>query len=184
MGAGVALNFTLRFPERVLGLVLSRPVWLDQPLPQHLEVYLPMAALIRRHGATMAMPLFKQSEEYALMRRLSPETADSLVKQFEHPRAEEAVERLERIARDVPNHDRREWACIQAPTLILANRQDPIHLFEYGQTLANSIPRAEFQELTPKSISKEQHASDTQKHIENFLSHHFSQTNYERTPSC
>ena len=33
MGAGIALNFTLRHPERVLGLVLSRPAWLDAPNP-------------------------------------------------------------------------------------------------------------------------------------------------------
>src|SRR5437773_1155586 len=29
MGAAVALNFVLRFPGRSLGLVLSRPAWLD-----------------------------------------------------------------------------------------------------------------------------------------------------------
>src|SRR3954453_23307117 len=29
MGAAVALNFALRYPERVLGLVLSRAAWLD-----------------------------------------------------------------------------------------------------------------------------------------------------------
>ena len=29
MGAGIALNFALRHPNRLLGLVLSRPAWLD-----------------------------------------------------------------------------------------------------------------------------------------------------------
>ena len=32
MGAAVALMLTLRRPERVRGLVLSRPAWLDEPL--------------------------------------------------------------------------------------------------------------------------------------------------------
>jgi pimeloyl-ACP methyl ester carboxylesterase len=39
MGAAVALNFTLRFPERVLGLILSRPAWLDGPLPSNVRIY-------------------------------------------------------------------------------------------------------------------------------------------------
>jgi pimeloyl-ACP methyl ester carboxylesterase len=33
MGAGLALHLALRFPERVLGLVLSRPAWLDAAHP-------------------------------------------------------------------------------------------------------------------------------------------------------
>ena len=31
MGAAVALNFALRYPDRLRGLVLSRPAWLDSP---------------------------------------------------------------------------------------------------------------------------------------------------------
>ncbi len=94
------------------------------------------------------------------------------------------MERLERIPRDAPNRNRREWSRIQAPTLVLANRQDPIHLFDYGRTLADSIPGAEFQELTSKSVSREQHVLDTQKHIEKFLSRHFLPKTHERTPAC
>ena len=33
MGAGVALNLTLRYPQRVKGLLLVRPAWLAQPCP-------------------------------------------------------------------------------------------------------------------------------------------------------
>src|SRR5688500_13336160 len=33
MGAGIALNLTLRYPARVRGLVMVRPAWLDRPNP-------------------------------------------------------------------------------------------------------------------------------------------------------
>src|SRR5690606_31263385 len=36
MGAGVALNVALRHPQRLQGLILSRPAWLDRPLPPNL----------------------------------------------------------------------------------------------------------------------------------------------------
>ena len=38
---------------------------------------------------------------------------------------------------------RRDVAAIGVPTLILANRQDPIHPFAFGETLARAIPRCD-----------------------------------------
>lgn len=65
MGAGVALNLARRFPERVAGLVLSRPAWLDSPLPDNLRAYPVMARLIRTHGIHRGRELFLETEEYA-----------------------------------------------------------------------------------------------------------------------
>lgn len=174
MGSAVALNFTLRFPDRVVGLVLSRPAWLDGPMPRNAEIYARIAHLIRQHGPERGLQRFKETEEYIETLRLSADSANSLVGQFENPRAEETVLKLERIPNDAPNRDRREWQFIKVPTLVLASRQDPIHPFEYGQILAQTIPSAEFKELTPKSVSKERHAADVQKFIGDFLQRHFS----------
>ena len=173
MGAGVALNFALRFPQRIAALVLARPAWLDRPLPGNLEIYPRIAQLIRHYGVQEGLELFRQSKDYLTMKRLSSDAVASLVGQFEHPRAVETVVKLERIAQDAPNRDRREWAAIQVPVLVLANQQDPIHPFEYGRTLAGAIPSAVFRELTPKSISKERHALDVQRYVEEFLKHYF-----------
>ena len=174
MGAAVALNFTLRFPERVLGLILSRPAWLHGPMSRNAEIYSRIARLIRQHGPERGLELFQQSRDYTEVRSQSPDSANSLVGQFQNLRAAETVIKLERIPSDSPNHDRREWKSIQAPTLVLASRQDPIHPIEYGEILAREIPGAEFKELTSKSVSKENHAADVQKFIGDFLQHHFS----------
>src|SRR5262249_57034897 len=48
MGAGVALNIAVRYPERVAGLVLSRPAWLDGPMPpENVARYAAIARLLR-----------------------------------------------------------------------------------------------------------------------------------------
>ncbi len=174
MGAGVALNFALRFPQRTVALVLARPAWLDHPSPGNLEIYPRIARLIRHYGVRKGLALFRQSKYYATMKRLSSDVAASLVGQFEHPRAVETVVKLERIVQDSPNRDRREWAAIQVPVLVLANQQDPIHPFEYGRILAGGIPSATFRELTPKAMSKKQHVLDMQRHVEEFLNHHLA----------
>lgn len=174
MGAALALDFTLRFPNRVMGLVLSRPAWLDQPFPADRNTFVKIAKLIRQHGATRGAELFKQTKEYQKCLRESPDAADSLLRQFSHPRAEETVVKLERIPLHIPAHKREDWASIAVPTLVLANRQDPIHPYEFGETLARMIPGSELKELTPKSVSVETHGADVQRHIEAFLKSHYS----------
>jgi pimeloyl-ACP methyl ester carboxylesterase len=174
MGAGVSLNFALRFPDRVRGLVLSRPAWLDRPMPKNLEIFPFIAQLIRQHGSQAGLEIFKQSASYLEIARLSPDSARSLVGQFEHPRAEETVAKLERLPQDAPSYDRGEWATITVPTLVLANQQDPFHPFEYGPTLAQLIPGAALKAVTSKSVSLEHHTADVQTAIETFLKRYFA----------
>jgi len=176
MGAAVALNFTLRYPQRVLGLVLSRAAWLAGPMPENARIFSEIAGLIREHGASKGESVFKQSPAYHEIARQSPDAAESLLVQFRNPRAEETFAKLERIPRDAPLRDLRDLGRIGVPTLVLANRQDPIHPFDYGPELARLIPGAEFQEITPKSVSKEQHAADVQRFVGDFLQRRFSRT--------
>ena len=173
MGAAVALDFALRFPDRVRGLVLSRPAWLDRPHPPEKNIFLTIAKMIREHGAVRGAERFKETEDYRSCLRESPEGAASLLGQFSQPRAEETVVKLENIPAHIPAHPRAHWASITVPTLVLANRQDQIHPYEFGATLARMIPGATFRELTPKSVSVEAHGADVQRHIEAFLRSHF-----------
>ncbi len=173
MGAAVALRFALRFPERVLGLVQSRAAWLEGPNPRNAWLYGHIARLIRTHGARQGLEIFRASDGYQEVLCESPDAAASLVGQFEHPRAEEAVVRLERIPLDAPCRNLDELQAIAVPTLVMANRQDPIHPFAYGEALAEAIQGARFRELTAKSISKDAHARDVQQHLTEFLTDNF-----------
>jgi len=173
MGAAIALTFALTYPERVIGLVLSRPAWLDQPRAAGVEIFSRIAQFIRRYGAAEGAERFKESEYYVKAAQESPDAAASLLAQFAHPRAEETVAKLERIPAHTPAHSREQWATLHVPTLVLANRQDPIHPFEYGTFLADTIPGAVFGELTTKSVSVEQHTAYVQKHLSDFLTERF-----------
>jgi pimeloyl-ACP methyl ester carboxylesterase len=173
MGAGVALNFALRFRDRLLGLVLSRPAWMDRPLPANAKIFPFIAALIRKHGAREGLAVFRQSKEFSEMAARWPDAATSLLGQFEHPRAEETVEKLERIPNDAPGRDAKAWTEITVPTLVLANREDPIHPFEFGETLAQAIPNSILKELTSKSINKPLHLLEVERYINGFLQNHF-----------
>lgn len=168
LGSAVAVEVALRYPDRVLGLVLSRPAWIGGPQLANVRRYATIARLIRERGAREGLQAFLETPEYQAMNRESPDCARSLIGQFEQPRAEECVERLERLSSD-SLCDRSDYATIQVPVLILGNRQDPIHPWEYAETLAKLIPGATLREITPKSASVERHAAAVKLALDPFL---------------
>jgi pimeloyl-ACP methyl ester carboxylesterase len=173
LGAAIAVSVALRYPDRVLGLVLARPAWIDRPLPENVHLYSTIARLIRESGPEQGLAQFRTSPEFLAMDRESPDCARSLVGQFEHPRAAECVARLERLAADTPCAQRAWYGNLKIPTVILGNRQDPIHPWPLAQSLAELIPGALLREVVPKSVSLDGHAADVQQAIDDFLTHHF-----------
>mgnify|MGYP001438099078 CR=1 FL=1 len=169
MGAAITLNFTLRYPERVLGLVQSRPAFLERAEPWSIRTFTLVAQLIREYGPQEAKVRFEASELYQEVLASSPESAASLLRQFENPRIMDQVVLYERIPLDQPQHRLADLARIRVPTLVLANRQDPVHPYEVGEALARLIPGAELVELTPKSVDRDAHGRDVQRAIERFL---------------
>lgn len=173
MGAGVALNVAVRYSDRVAALVLSRPAWLAEPMPEgSVAIYAQIAHLLQQYGARSGLQRFQASEMYSSIARSSPDAASSLLRQFENERALEGVQRLLQIPRARPIPKLNAAASITVPCLVLATQQDPFHPYEYATILAHSIPNAVFKELTPKSVcSKEQHAAEVQHALDGFLAH-------------
>jgi pimeloyl-ACP methyl ester carboxylesterase len=169
LGSAVAARVALQVPDRVLGLVMSRPAWVERPVPENVRIYALIARLIRERGAVEGLAAFKATPEFQTVAQDSPDCAQSLVGQFTQPRALEFVARLERLAADTPVRSREEYRTIGVPTLVLGNRQDPIHPWAYAETLAGLIPGAELQELTPKSVSTLAHAAGVQRSLTEFL---------------
>jgi pimeloyl-ACP methyl ester carboxylesterase len=173
MGAAIALNFATRHPERVKGLILSRPAWLDGPNPFNVKMFGLIAHLINTVGPLEGLFLFQATPDFAELRRDYPDTATSLCNQFRHPRAVEIAKSLSPIANDSPLESLDELKGIGVPTLILANKRDPIHPFHYGARLSEEIPGAEFREIPSKSENLEAHLRDVQTAMEQFLAKHF-----------
>ena len=169
MGAAVAVKFARRYPERLLGLVLSRPAWLTGPTWKNIEIYGQIAQWLRDYGASKGLDWLVDSELYAEILKESPDNAASLIKQFQAPDSVARAVRLERIPLDAATGAEAELRAIGVPTLIIASQQDVVHPFEFGVELERLIPDSILVEVTPKSLDAEAHVSDCGDAISQFL---------------
>jgi pimeloyl-ACP methyl ester carboxylesterase len=169
MGAGVALNLALRYGQRLAGLLLVRPAWLAEPSPPNLDGMVAVGRLISEYGVERGKAQFLASPLYKRLAEEAPYTADTLLAQFDEPRAAGAWPRLLRLPADAPNRRPDAWRRVAAPTLVVANHNDLVHPYAYAETLAAAIPGAQLVEIPSKGVDKRAHVAAARQVIAHFL---------------
>ena len=79
MGSGIALNMALNYPDKVKGLVLVRPAWLDAINPENLALLLEAADRIPLHNG---LDEFEQLPEFKQIKEQLPKAAQSILGVF------------------------------------------------------------------------------------------------------
>lgn len=170
MGAAEAMNAAVRYPDRLKGLILYRPAWLDGAMTDFTQsLYKQLVELIRGYGPAEGQKRFSRSETYAYLLKNYPDTAKSILSQFTAKGALENIIRFERLPYQRAVDTIAQISAIRLPTLVISTKIDPVHPFEYGQCLAALIPDAIFKEATAKSINVEKHLSESEKSICSFI---------------
>lgn len=174
-GAGVALNISLHYPSYVQGLLLTRIAWEDKPQPEHIQgIFQEISDHIQIHGPSLGKKIFSKTKTYQDIQKAAPAVGDSLLAQFDYDFVRETHEKFVQIPKDSPNHSRKEWKTIKIPTLILANKIDPIHPFSYGELLFEYLENAIFKEIPSKSVSSDEHKIKSHQYILEFLENHYN----------
>jgi pimeloyl-ACP methyl ester carboxylesterase len=169
MGAGVALAFAIAHPERVTGLVLVRPAWLDRPFPSNLRWFPLAASLLQDYPADEAARRFKQLPEFSELEAGSKPAADSLLGQFRRLHARERAAVLAGMPASVPVTSLAHCRRLQIPTLIVVNARDPVHPDLLGEQLAAAIPGAALSRIRSKAESETLHQADLARTLQDFL---------------
>jgi pimeloyl-ACP methyl ester carboxylesterase len=168
LGAAIALRLAAFHPERISGLILARPAWVNGPSLQTMAPYLEVAALLREFGAELGAERFAQSPLLRTVAAVSPDNAQSLESFFTRPDPSGTVLLLSKIAQDSPDiggaFDR-----VMAPTLIIANDQDFVHPVAYARELQTALPNAELQLITSKTIDRQAYVTEFKAAIGAFL---------------
>lgn len=169
-GAGVALNIAINYPNYVEGLILSRVAWKNEEQPVETQsVFRQISENVEEYGAAKGKEMFQNTTLYQKFAQIAPAVGSSLLGQFDYKYIEETHEKLVMIPKDAPNYSTKEWEDIEVPVLILANKIDPVHPFQFGEYLAHYIKDAVFKEIPSKSISDLEHKEKSQEYILDFL---------------
>jgi pimeloyl-ACP methyl ester carboxylesterase len=143
MGAGIALAFCLKNPHRAQAAILVRPAWLNEPEPPNLAMFPAIATMIQEAGVEQARELFKRSDDYLVWKERYPPAATAVEGLFFGRSAESIVATFRALPQAVPFREIAQLKHVNVPALVLANRGDPVHPFEYAQALAAALPNAQ-----------------------------------------
>lgn len=146
MGAAVAVAAALRFPQQVEKLILLRPAWTDTPMAEEVQSwYRALAAALREMtpAALKADPVFSQIQRHA-------DTAAIFLNAFQDRASLRWPEKYELLPPQRPVDTLAQLQALHMPGLILADRGDPIHLFQYAEQYAAALPNSILLEVPPK----------------------------------
>lgn len=170
LGAAIALRLAVRHPDRVAGLILARPAWIDGDGPAPLRIYREVAEAIERFGYGEGRRHFEQSSLLAEVEAESPDNAASLRSFFDPVRSDRVVPLLMRIPADGTGVTRDDIGLIATPTLVIANGRDYVHPLATARALAGLIRGAAFVQITSKTVSRERYVAEFRAALRAFLS--------------
>ena len=137
LGAGTALNLTLRHPDRVTALVLCRPAWLDQPQADFNQAaYRGIADLTHdRTGQRLLVPVSGQS------RSASPTSASTMRREYSSAiRRASASASTDPLAQFVRIRSSRSRICVSKSSR--AARRASSFAFRTARTAVSTIRRS------------------------------------------
>ncbi|MER9581019.1 alpha/beta hydrolase [Mesorhizobium sp. M0276] len=174
MGAAIALQLAVRYPDRVLGLVLVRPAWAFEAAPQNMRPYVEVAEFIRSRSLDEARDAFAASATAARFRSEAPDNLASLLGFFARENASIFAEVMQAIAEDGPGITQPVAADLAIPTLVIGSGIDLVHPLATARSLADAIPNAVFTEVAPKGTDKDRHFAEIRAAIAGFLDARFN----------
>lgn len=172
MGAAVSLNFALRYQNKLLGLILIRAAWIDQPMSEEL---LQWFTLLEKNLAKVnGKKDYQESEGFKEMKKIAPKTAESFLRFFDEEPSLHYHKKFIMLPNSKPIEDLTILRTLQTPTLILSNDLDPIHPIEYSEILHKHIKNSQYHQIESKVISEDLHKKQFNQYVNEFISEHIN----------
>jgi pimeloyl-ACP methyl ester carboxylesterase len=165
MGSGIAMNATLRYPERVIGLVLIRPAWLDRGSPESLEILQDAAKSILKKDKKA----FTDQDDFLKILDILPKAADSILGVFESHQRPELPLVIENMVRDAPFDQINSLDNIDIPSLVIGSEDDPLHPFFMAEKIDQHLQNSKLVKIVSRYIDDEQHRSEVIKLATSFI---------------
>lgn len=169
MGAAIALRIAVTRPDLVKALVVVRPAWSTRSAPANMRPNAVVGDLLASMEPLQAQAAFGNLDVAKNLAHEAPDNLASLQGFFSRLPIEATSTLLRKISADGPGVDVEALGRISIPTLVVGHAQDAIHPLAMAKELAALIPGAQFVEITPKAVSKEQYLEELHAAINVFL---------------
>lgn len=166
MGAGISTYMAINHPERVRGLVLIRPAWLDAGSPDNLKILLTAADYI---DSDKGLEGFKAEEEFQSIEQNVPNAAQSVLGVFADTQRPEISTVLRAMVQDHPFDDISLLDKISVPTLVIGNEDDPLHPYAMAEAMHEHIPNSHLEKVISRYIDDAQHRQLVYKTVSKFI---------------
>lgn len=154
MGAALASRFAVTHPGEVRALVLARPAWVTQALPENLQPNREVGALLAKYAPGEARRIFLASDTARKLAAEAPDNLASITGFFAREPIAITSALLSRIAGDGPGVTEAQLRAVACPVLILGTGEDLAHPLAMCEELAALIPHARLVKITPKGRDK------------------------------
>lgn len=166
MGAAVAANLAYRYPERINKLFLVRAAWSEGTMEDDIILwYRTLSHYLQQKNADE----YQKSDIFRMIQEKAPEAVDSFLKAFTDPMALAYDWKFRTIPSQCPYDDIENLRKITAQTIVLSNKMDYIHKYQYGQLYMKYLKHAVFHEIVPKAVSVAGHRADLQAYISYYM---------------
>lgn len=147
MGAAVCLNIAVRYPQRVEKMLLIRNAWTDKPMAEEVcRAYWDMGQTLHRGG----YEAFLRTKGWEIVSGATSYTRNAFTIPFQEVNNRKNWKKFLILPNKAPIVSLRSLQTVSVPVMILANRNDMCHPFEYGELIAQHIPGAVFREIPDK----------------------------------
>ena len=169
LGAAIALRLAVH-SARVSALIIARPAWIDERVPERMQIYLDVAELLAQHGSEQGLERLHASERYRQVMRESPDNAASMRSFFHRENPASTVALLGRIPAQGLGVTRKQMSRLALPTLVIANEGDYVHSVAMATEVAGLIPGAELKIIPSKNSARDAYVEAFKAALDEFLS--------------
>jgi len=166
MGSGIAINMALRYPEKVAGLVLVRPAWLDKGNPENLMILKSAAKFI---GKRNDRAKFEKNKEYQHIKGHLRTAATSIIGVFSDTQQTAIPMVIKSMVSDAPFKSIDKLTAIKQPCLVIGNDDDLLHPFEMAKVTHQYIKGSHLEKVTSRYIGNRPHKKEVNDAVANFL---------------
>ncbi len=168
MGTGIALNMSIRYPDRVRGLILLRPAWLHKSTPDNLQIIATAASYL---GKPEGLNEFKKEPSFALIETENKGAAASILGVFSEQQQLSLKTVITQMVADHPFNDLEEIDRLQTPCLIIANEYDPIHPYKMAEKIHECFQDSILKKVTSRYLDPELHKKQVRSLVTDFIKH-------------